>query len=507
MSTLLFLTACKMKNKFTELLKKPLKLIITLGLVALLVMNFSLSQGAPVGNRPLVEFEAIIFVFYLFCFVTEIKKGFQSGGTMFSMADVNLLFLSPVNPVSVLFHGMLSRLGSSMWMALAFVYQFALLRSYYPVTAPVMLTAVAGYGAVVFLSQLAGMLVYFFTCGQQKRIKKAKAVLYSLCGVFAGFFAATLIASGDFTATSLAASATALPMRFFPVAGWIFTTVEGLMLAETLKVLISIMACVVFVAAAFVFLAFSKRGYYEDVLLSAEKSADKKADAQVISPDKISMNVKGMKRGEGASAFLYKHMLENRRIKKVFLSPTSLFYLILIAVYGFVFKSDFTVLFSLSCTVSFLPVLSGRWIKELTLPYIYLVPESAVRKLFYILPEMLPKIITEGVLQCVFIGVICRLGAVTVILLIIARLSFSMVLVCSALITARIFRESEKNNVFAAVCLVLGIVFSIPSVVLCIVFMNIGAGIVFSFALMSLSNVFISAILLFFARNLLKSAQ
>lgn len=503
MTPLAYLALCKAKNRLFELLHKPFKLILTLGFMILIVMNFAVSQNSPTGERPLSEFRAIILAFYMLCFVTETKKGFHSGGTMFSMADVNMLFMSPIKSVAVLFFGMLSRLGSSLFMALAFVYQFALLRSYYPIEAGDMLTAVAGYAAVVFISQLAGMLIYFYTCGNADKIRKAKAVLYSVCGVFILVLAVRFFSADNLNITSLALAVTSLPMRFFPVAGWVFTAVDGIMLSDFLKLFLGVAPCLVFSAAIFLLLAFSKHGYYEDVLLSAEKSADKKAEESAQPVTKIRRDA-GELRGWGASVIFRKHMLENRRTKSALFSPTSLFYLVVIGVYGFIFDGDFVMLFSLSCMVSFLPVLSGRWLRELTMPHIYMIPEPATKKLFYLLPEMLPKILAESVLQCALIGYLCDLGALTVVFIILARISVSFVLVASALLMARIFREKEKNNVFIAMSVLPGMIFLLPSVFACVATLNFAMGFAFAFAVMSAVNTAVSLLLLFFARNLLK---
>ncbi len=503
MSSLVYLALCKAKNRLFELLHKPLKLILTLGFIFLTVMNFAVSHSSPLGERPISEFRAIILAFYILCFVTETKKGFHSGGTMFSMADVNMLFMSPIKSVSVLFHGMLSRLGSSLFMALAFVYQFALLRSYYPIEAGDMLTAVAGYAAVVFISQLGGMLIYFYTCGNADKIRKAKVFLYSVCGVFAFVLAVRFFGTHNLNITSLALSLTSLPMRFFPVAGWVLTAVDGIMLSDFLKLFFGVAPCLVFSAVTFALLAFSKHGYYEDVLFSAEKNADKKAEENLQPVTKIRRNA-GKLRGRGASAVFRKHMLENRRTKSALFSPASLFYLVVIGVYGFIFDGDFLMLFSFSCMVSFLPVLGGRWLTELAMPHIYMIPEPAMKKLFYLLPEMLPKILTESVLQCLLIGYLCDLGAVTVVFIILARISVSSVLVASALLMARIFREKEKNNVFIAMSVLPGMIFLLPSVFACVATLNFAVGFALAFAVMSAVNSAVSLLLLFFARNLLK---
>ncbi len=409
MRALFYLTFCKYKNKFLELLRKPLKLILVLGFAVLLVMNFSHSQSSPSGSRPIYEFRLIVGAFYLVCFILESRKGFKGGSSMFSLSDINLLFMSPIKQAPVFFYGVFGRLSSSLFMGVAFVYQFALLRSFYPITVREMLVAVVGYGAVAFLSQLAGILF-----------------------------------------------------------------------------------------------AISKKGYYEYAVLSAHRNENEKNDGVSNADIKVRKNHLGLKKGQGASVLFYKHMLENRRTKSALLSPTSVFYLVIIGVYGFIFEGDFAILFSLSCMVSFLPVLGGRWLKELTMPHIYLIPEPPIKKLFYILPEMLPKILTEGVLQCGLIAFICRLGALSFAVMTAARLSVSFVLIGTALLASRLFREKEKNGIFLAASVVPGMMFLMPSVAACVWMLNFGMGLAVGFLVMATVNLLVSAILIFASRNILK---
>lgn len=503
MRVLAYLTLCEYKNKLLELLHKPLKLILCLGFVLLLAMNFSVGNAAASGTRPLSEWCAVIFAFYILCFITEAVKGFQSGGAMFSMADVNFLFVSPIKGTSVLSKGMLSRLGSSLWMGLAFVYQFALLKSYYPITLFYMLTAVVGYGVVAFLSQLAGMLIYFYTCGEGEKIKCAKAFFFGLCGVFSAVFVLRLFSSGVSLGSAVRLFTSGV-MKLFPVAGWVFSAVDGICKGEYALAVAGIAASAVFVGICFAVFTKSRHGYYEDVLLSAEKNTEAKNEGTAVRNVKIKKGVKGIKNGRGASVLFYKHMLENRRTRSALMSPSSLFYIVLIGVYGFIFDGDFTILFSLSCMVSFLPVLSGRWIKELTMPYVYLIPESPFKLLFYILPEMLPKILVEGILQCGLIAYICGFGAFSFAVMTVARLSVSFVLIGSAMLMARLFREREKNAVFIAASVLPGMLFLVPSMLATVGVLCFGAGLGIGFIVMSAVNVIVSAVLTFASRNILK---
>lgn len=508
MKSLIFLSSRKLKNKLTELLKSPWKLIMTLGFIMLFVMNMSIDKISPSGSRPIVEFYAIIFVFYIVCFMIETKKGFERGGTMFSLSDVNFLFLSPIKPASVLFYAMAGRIGTSLWMGIAFIYQFSLLRTQYAISFNNMICAVIGYGAVAFLSQLAGMLIYFFTCGNSEKLKKAKRVFYLLCAAFLVPFAVSLVTHPLFpslTITDVAEGITGETMKLFPVAGWVLAAVEGAIKGLIPQLISALSVSVIFTVIVFAVISNLRHGYYEDVLLSAEKTADSKGTGEVRIDEKtlLEQNRK-IKKGKGASAFFHKHRLENRRTKATLLSPTSIFYLVLIVVYAFVFKNGAIELFLISCTASVLTILTGRWVKELTLPYIYLTPDKPVKKLFYLLPEMLPKVITESVLHCVAIGYVGKYGIITIAAMIFARISLCFVLMAAALIVARFFREKEKNNIFVAVCLFIGMLFALPSIIVLFFFSDFGMGTVTGFAAMTAVNIPIGFLLLFFARNLLK---
>lgn len=508
MKSLIFLTSRKLKNKLLELVRSPGKLVITLAFIAIFVMNMSIDKFSAYGSRPIVEFYAIIFVFYIICFMIETKKGFERGGTMFGLCDVNFLFLSPIKPATVLFYAMAGRIGASLWMGIAFIYQFSLLRTQYAISFRDMLYAVIGYAAVAFLSQLAGMLIYFFTCGNKEKLKKARPVFYLCCGAFLVPFGLSLVNNPLFpalTVTDVAEGFTGEIMKLFPVAGWVFAVVEGAIGGILPQIIIAACVSVIFTVTVFVVISNLRHGYYEDVLLSAERAAGGKGAGDVRIDEKTLLDEnRKIGKGKGASAFFHKHRLENRRTKATIFPVSSIFYLVIIVVYAFVLKSGAIELFMISSTFSVLSVLTGRWVRELTLPYIYLVPDKPVRKLFYLLPEMLPRIITESVLHCIIIGFVGKYTAATVVAMVFARISVCFVLTASSLIVARFFREREKNNIFVAICVFVGMLFAIPSISAFVFFSSYGMGAAAGFTAMMAVNIPTGFMLLFFARNLLK---
>ncbi len=505
MRSLIYLSSRRVKNKLLELLHKPGKLILSLMFVTVLVMNLSIERISASGSRPISEFYAIVFAFYIICFVTQVSNGFSRGGAIFTLSDVSFLFMSPVKPTAVLFHGMMGRLGTSLWMGLAFVYQFSLLRSFYPVGVRDMFVAVIGYGAIVFLSQLAGMLVYFFSCGDEIKTTVARRVLYALIFVFAVLLAAECD-FGSFGLTSVSESLTRPAMMLFPVAGWVFAIVKGVLEGKAAIVTAGAVVSVVFVAATFVILSVSKHGYYEDVLITAEKNAELSESGRVTVRRRKAKSVSGgIGKGKGVSVFYHKHRLENRRSGTSLFSSVTFYYLLLIGVYGFVFRSDAATLFILSCMIGIHTVLSGRWLKELTMPWIYTVPGSPSGKLFFILPELLPKVIAESILQGVLIAFICKSETVMTAVFILARISFCFLLTASALFTSKIMREREKSNVFVMLCMFFGMLFSVPSLVAVFGLLYFGMGTVIAFVALTAVNTVAGFAVLFMSRNLLRA--
>ncbi len=501
MSSLAYLWLHSAKNKALLLLQNPLRLIMYIGFVLLTFLNFFAEKFSVGGSRPIDEFYAIIFLFYIFCFVSQLDKGFSHGGTMFNLTDISFLFVSPLKPTSVLFYAMVSRLGSSMWMGLVFIYQFTLLRSFYPIGITQMLIAVVGYGILIFISQTAGMLVYFLSCGEKKRIKRIKSVLF-LIGII---FVLLLVFGCDFsnlTVSTLAKSFTRPIMRLFPVAGWILSAVVGIYEGDMLSVAFGIVACGVFVAGVFALLSFSKHGYYEDVLLTAEKKVDENGIDE-LKTKALNEPLTDTLKGQGASAIYYKHRIENRRTKSTLFDQSSLLYLVLLALYGFVFKSGIISLLALSFTVSGVTVISGRWTKELSMPYVYMIPAGSTRKLFFMLPEMLPRVLFDSLTHSLLISFICKSSLMLTFAVFLSRTAFCFVLMGASFVTARAFREKEKNNVFAAVSILVGLVASLPSIMIAAVLVFHSMGLTVSLLVMSACNLAVGFVLLLFARKLL----
>ncbi len=101
MGALRYLTLTTLKNGVKELKKRPSRLVAYLLFIAVMVfLVISGNSANEIGwePRPVQELGLIILAFYGLAFVTDVFKGFSSGATFFTMADVNSFILRPDSP-------------------------------------------------------------------------------------------------------------------------------------------------------------------------------------------------------------------------------------------------------------------------------------------------------------------------------------------------------------------------------------------------------------------------
>ena len=514
MNTLSFLIIKKFKNRLIEIIKKPSQLIMML--VFVLLIGFTVFSGetghSQAPHRDINEFYSAVMLLYTFAFILVSKNGFSNGASMFSMADVNLIFVSPFKNTSVLFYGLISQLGRSLTLGLFILYQSALVRSTYGVTFGGLVVVLVGYGLTVFLSQMLAMLIYSLTSSDDKKCNIAKTVYYSVIGVFAAYLVLSALKMGSFNLQNLVAASKSVVIRFFPVSGATALAVEGVLSQNTAYIICALIYVAIFCALFYAVVYFLGNDYYEDVLKSAEVSfsaitSRKEGKVQENVPRNIKTGKTGFDKGFGASVLFEKHKKENRRSRTFSLNGLSLVFIGLSVVYSFIMP-DPVAIFALNAYMLTMGVASGRWAKELTLPYVYLIPEKSSKKLFYILKEQIPHLIIESILCFIPVYFILHLTIFETVGMIVARVSFGFIFTGINLLLQRLFGHSDKKLLVLMVYFLFIVLFTLPSIASA-VFINgfLPFNPEFSYIAMAIVNTVISAVLIFCCRNILQFAD
>ncbi|MDR0937441.1 MAG: putative ABC exporter domain-containing protein [Oscillospiraceae bacterium] len=299
-----------------------------------------------------------------------------------------------------------------------------------------------------------------------------------------------------------------------------------------------IVAMLLFVASTFLanFLSFqiyrkkiggTREDYYEAVLSATEVShsavvAQKEGRTAEIIPQNIKLGSTGFTKGRGASAFYYKHKIENRRGRKLFLNMWSLMAIIGSLAFAFVItrvgeppedlRSVLVGVFTFATYLQLFSVAMGRLSFELTKPYVYLVPEEPFFKLLHCLREMIPTSVIDAVAVGAGLGIILGLDPLMTLLLVIARLSFAMVFTAANIAVARIWGGETSKVIVMLLYLAVIIVMLIPAVAAAIIFSTIiklsfltaGQTIMFFLAVL---NIPVSLAVFYLCRKMLDHAE
>lgn len=514
MKSFFYLASRKAKNRILEITKRPSELIMLLifsALVGVSVFGGAESHSAVVFHRDINELYAIVLALYAFVFVMTAKNGFINGASMFSMADVNLIFTSPRKPKSVLTYGLLGQMGRSLFLGVFILYQYSWAHDSYGVGYDFLLAVLIGYGAVVFLSQMLAMLIYCVTSNSDKLCSLVKAVFYTLIGAFVVYVAFSAYNGEDYLSGAVSA-ADSVVLKFFPVAGFVQLGVVGFAEGKLFLLAISVSCFLLFCGGYYLLITLLNPDFYEDVLKATEVSfsaitARKEGKAIENSPRNTKIGKTGIKKGQGASTIYFKHKVENRRGKIFFLDTVSLVTAIITIGFSFFTKMSFAG-FVFNIYMSVFTVGSGRWAKELILPYIYLIPEPPFKKLINALKEQIPSLIVESIITFVplyFLG----LSSVEEILgYVISKISFSFLFIAINLMFHRFFGGRKNKTLTVMLYMFAATLFSVP---FACVFAVFNAVFYFSFFVSLLSasaiNIIISLILIYICRNILQYAQ
>lgn len=515
MSPLVYLTLIRLKNNIRDLFRKPSRLIYVIVLLALLIFSIGGSSSElPAGDsyRDLTELAAMATALFLFIFLYAVWNGFSKGGTVFSLSDVNLIFPAPIHRTRALFYGLFRQIGITLLVGLFLFYQYGWLHNLYGLSMGTMTRMFLYYVIAVFLGQVTAMTIYTFTSSSQRAqwvLKALIAVLLLLIGVWLFW---GLWSSPENRLAGLVHAAVSLPVQLFPVGGWL-----GWAFAASIGLgpwWPGLLLCLVWFLGLVFLLTHFDRDWYEDVLRTAELAqsaiAAKKEGTMESAPSKVRVGAIGMKGGWGASAFYYKHKIENRRGGYFLLTPVSLiFAAILIAFSLFAKEAGIIPIFVFSVYLQLFTAGQSRINRELYKPFIYLVPESSFAKLLHCLRELAPSALAEAVVVFVPVGLILGLGPVSILVCLFARMSYAFLFQSGNLLLERFWSGASKVLIMFLYFLIL-ILLTLPGILIAIfltVFLSLPGGVTTGLLVAGIVNIPVALLLLYLLRNMLQYAE
>lgn len=420
MRSFAFLLIRSAKNTFFELLRKPGKLAVWVIVLALIIglLIMSVFTRAEVGEATdIIWLKGAFFAFIMMFVVIAINKGLSNGDVIFEMNDVNLLFVSPISPRTILGYGIFRMAKMSFLAGFFLLFQGNTLSSVFGVGFDGILILLLGFMMAVSLLQIISLLIYSLTNGRAGRKRLVKVISIALFLPLIGFVVLQYIRTPDVLLT-LEYTLSSPYLTWAPVAGWVSEGVIALITGELSRGLLFLGLMVLTGALLILYIALSNPDYYEDVLLATETMFEKKralSEGQVSAEGAITRKVRVSKTGiggEGASTLFHKHIRESFRANRFGLWGMSSVIALGVALFMYLILRNssgglLTVL-QVLMWIQIFTIGTGRGLKELYSHYIYMIPESSFKKILWSNYEIAFKVLVEGLTIFVLLGLIMK---------------------------------------------------------------------------------------------------
>ena len=274
---------------------------------------------------------SVIFIFFMFFAVFGADK---SGSAIFTLADVNLLFPSPMRPQSVLLFKLMTQILLSVFVSVYFLYQIPSLASVGFNTLSIVMIFIAWIMMLAY-QKLINILIYT-VCSTRPRVKGyLRPVTFAAVGALCLVCFLIFVNIGD-PIQSCKVMFTSPATDYIPLYGWI----KGLVISAAegkIAVCLVYLILLLFGSAALAYFVWHlKADFFEEAMQKSEETAEKleamrgaaMAKKKKERPDKIRRD--GFSHGSGADVFFHKTFYNRKRFSHLgFFTKTSELYLLI----------------------------------------------------------------------------------------------------------------------------------------------------------------------------------
>ncbi|WP_113672437.1 putative ABC exporter domain-containing protein [Vallitalea guaymasensis] len=520
MKPLFYIMKRSFVNRVKEIVKKPAYLIFYIFLILFIGGFFVISFIMPSQNTSTISkisFELISAGSVLIITYFQLNQGIEKGNSFFRQSDVNFVFTAPISRKKVLIYGFIKEMLTTLLIIFFLIFQIPNLKNHYPISNVGIIVLILSVVALFFCMSLISLILYSITSQKNSYRVLAKRIINGIYIAFISWFTITLVNVKDF----LTAANNVFESKIFnsiPVVGWFkivlsYSTKEldGTFYMNLIFILITIVILMLL-------LYNLNSDYYEDVLgatLRKEKQlAAKRAGKSVreIKADKVK-KVKGNFGSGGAKAIFYKHMMEYRKNGMFFISKET------IGIVAFGIASKFFMEHSSLRTVLYFSIymlliysMQGKWMEEMKMHYIYLIPAGSIEKIFFGTLANHLKNFVDGLILFAISGFMFKADIITILLSAITYTTFGALFVYNDVLARRLFGSAHSKVFRLIMKLLIVLVFIVPgiaggSIIELIVLKGSPYATYFNYLIMIAYNITLSFLLLLSGRKIFEISE
>ena len=414
MKTLFYVTYRGFVNRLKKALKRPVTyLFIAVAVAYIALLGYGLYQ--IVGNAHFDSASALVIVITVLLFFalpTSYWMYARRKGIIFKPSHAHFIFNAPISPKQVLIYGALKNIlmdaifGVVILLGGVLLFDVPLWKMILVFLVWVIMTSLQEGGIVILLYGNEKVSV--------EKMGKASKLMIGVLAVIAVFLF-WYIRTYGFSLASVSALVDYPGLQMLPLIGWNVAVFRLILLGPTtLNVICSILYVV---STAAILIAAWKLpcygGYYEEAAKFADDyqaMRDRNKKGETGNGREKYRKIKGGIKGTGAKAIFNRQLLEYKKARFFIFSSMNLisFFIAFVMARAYDGASKYAGLMLLGILAYVIFCMSGyvgKWEKELQNPYIYLIPEKPMKKLWYATQMEHIKSFIDGSIMCVGIGV------------------------------------------------------------------------------------------------------
>ncbi|MBR4819332.1 MAG: putative ABC exporter domain-containing protein [Clostridiales bacterium] len=426
MSAFTYLVTKQWRNSLREKIRHPqfwIGVLIVLAYFALYIYQEVSHTGATgVLDNAIPTFKGGVTIVFLIIAFASLCVGLNHGSSFFMASDINYLFVSPLSPYKILLYGLLRKFLLSAIATLILLMQLTNLRFYFGLGIRELLILMASWILLSMSLSAITLSVYSITSVSKVMRRIILIALYlTSATVLLGVVFALWQSGTPFSDTITFFNEPHL--HYIPLGGWASGFMAAGMDGNWDHALI-FAGLLVLLPMIGLFFAFRNRSaYYEDVLTSIGhgygNSLYHNTSEMMIKDQgkKRKSHLLGKKRGE--VVLFQRQMTEQRRSLTILFDRGTLGMMALAVLLGAFLQSlqrkgmyPFIMEIlsvAILCYAMIFTIPMGKFVDELNKPFIYLIPGSSLRKLYYASTAPVIKAFVEGILCFVIVSLFARL--------------------------------------------------------------------------------------------------
>lgn len=476
-SILLGIEKCILKNKIRMIISNPkrfityLVYIIFMGSMLLLnAKNFENIGKENFGKYGVIGMSLMIF----FMFISLTKKSTFA----FKMSEINMIFTAPIDERKVLLFALLKRIPTSLFTALfSLMFLIAMaIGALQPSFLEIAVTCI-GYSLIILLIEPLGFCMYTIAM-RRKKTETSQYPMIALLIIAAAVmlaFAGLEVINNGFSVESISKGLNHPVTNWIPIIGWgkalSIVTITGITGQTYIYLGLLLLTYVV------LFITTYRLGvdYYEDVIETSELRAElvKKAKRGKQFDGKMLLRKKKVElkdKYKGAGAIFWKKQLVTIKTSiSVFFTFESVLALIMGIGSGLFLKDEPTVgvivMGAVYLYIKFLFSFNTELDKELNRHYFYTIPDSAMKKLFYVTHLDVLRYFINSVILVVINLVITQNIDVAYVVIPFTFTSFYFIIVVSSFVLKLFFNVEDYERLLVLFKMIQNIVIMLPALV------------------------------------------